>query len=255
MRRQGLQAAVRVAAACLLVAMGLAGAGPGARAGVAAGQEPGSAGGFLRGPVGFAGFAAYHLVRVERFNDAIRTYNTSQPGPDLPLLPSSGFAAGFGVFVPLNARLAFASAGSELNVERRQSDSFVRLRVNDTQVGLYYLVREQPRLRVLLGGLVGLAAVELEWGVRQTSNCQPSTLVDNCLQGARWSRLTLSLQPEVGLQVALTPTAGLLFSLGYLVTTDFWNPRWAHGIGDTLPDRSEVVAGAVWKATLIVGGL
>ncbi|HEY8486502.1 MAG TPA: hypothetical protein VIL11_03830 [Limnochordales bacterium] len=252
MRRQRLQAAVR-AAACLLVVMGLAGAGPGARAGVVAGQAPGSAGGFLRGPVGFAGFAAYHLVRVERFNDAIRAYNTSQSGPDLPLLPSSGFAAGFGVFVPLNARLAFASAGSELNVERRQSDSFVRLRVNDTQVGLYYLVREQPRLRVLLGGLVGLAAVELEWGVRTASSC--SSIVDKCLQGARWSRLTLSLQPEVGLQVALTPTAGLLFSLGYLVTTDFWNPRWAHGIGDTLPDRSEVVAGAVWKATLIVGGL
>ena len=234
--------------------------GPAARAEPAPQAEPGQAGaggpaggGLPTGPVGLLGFAAYHTLGVEALNSDIQRWNQSNPSQQLPLLPSSGYAPGFGVLVGIAPRLTFATAGSELHVERRTSDAFSRLRVNDTQVGLYYLARAGPRWRLLVGGLVGLATVEFEWSFRQPANCPPDGLVNSCLSGNRWSRLMLSLQPEVGLQLALTDSAGLFLAAGYLAATDFWNPEWAHGMGITLRGRPDAFSGLLLKVSLVVG--
>lgn len=247
--------------ACLAVAAALVLLGPAALAEPAPQAGPGQAGaggspvgGLPTGPVGLLGFAAYHTLGVDAVNADIQSWNAANPKlPQLPLLPSTGYAPGFGVLVGIAPRLTFATAGSELNVERRTADAFSRLRINDTQVGLYYLARSGPRWRLLVGGLVGLASVEFEWSVRQPANCTPDGLVNSCLSGNRWSRLMLSLQPEVGVQVALTDSAGLFIAAGYLVATDFWNPEWAHGMGVTLRGRPDAFSGLLLKVSLIVG--
>ena len=212
--------------------------------------------GFPTGPVGVVGLAAYQMLDVGALNAEIDRWNQSNGAdPDLPRLPSAGYAPGFGVFIGLTPRLAFATAGSELNVERREKDAFSRLRINDTQVGLYYVARQGARWRLLVGGLVGLASVEFEGAVR-SSGCQPQGLADyTCLRGSRWSRLMLSLQPEIAVQLALTDSAGLLISAGYLVASDFWNPEWAHGMGSTVRGRPEAFSGPLLKFSLMVGTL
>lgn len=204
--------------------------------------------GFPGGPVGVVGFVAYHTLNVDALNEDIGALN-----PQVPLLPSSGYAPGFGVLVGIAPRLYFTTAGSELNIERRTDQAFSRLRINDTQVGLYYLARQGPRWRLLVGGLVGLASVEFEWAVREKPEC--ASPADPCFRGSRWSRLMLSLQPEVGLQLALSDSAGLFISAGYLLASDFWNPEWAHGMGNTVRGRPDAFSGPLLKLTLVVGAM
>ena len=233
----------------LAIALGLAGwARPAAAQGV---PEPQWLAGVARGPVGVLGFATYQLLNVEEINAAIEAGNKAN-GTHYPTLPSAGFAPGFGVVVGLHPRWAFTTAGHQLTLERREADAFSRLRIQDTKVGLYYLARSGPGWRLLAGGLVGLAAVEFEYGARQPT-CRG--LGTGCLLGDRWSRLMLSLQPELVLQLPLGESAGLLVSAGYLLTTDFWNPEWADPMGQTHRGQPAAFSGPLLRMSLVVGSL
>lgn len=198
----------------------------------------------------------------------LRDLNVLLAAAGLPALPSApergGYEPGFGVVGSLGARWAFSTLGSELVLETKESQGnglkLSRLRFNNTGVGLHYLVWEQPPLRALVGGMAGLAGVELEWV--DWSGGSPNRLADLLGQsgqpgppGGRLTRQVLTVQPALSVQWAFSDSAGLQLEVGYTLGTDFWDARWAHAAGKAFEGPPQWFTGPFVRLAVLVGTL
>lgn len=198
------------------------------------------------------GFVGYQWLRLDKLNEQLQAQGFQ--------LGSGGYVPGFGVMGAIGGRWGFSTAGSELSVQGASPDGqekFSRLTINTTEIGVNYRLWARPALRLLAGGSVGLATVTLEWADWSSLQPEPEdvkSILDQ--KGGRLTRQLLTLQPQIDLQWALATTAGLQLSLGYMVGTDFWNPRWAHPARRVFVEGiPRLFTGPVVRLSILVGSL
>lgn len=166
---------------------------------------------------------------------------------DVPQLPAHGWAAGYGVMVVPPAGWGFASSSGSFRWEARDGRGVSRLRVAHVQLGPVRRILQSNGTALTVGILGGLATAELEVAGRAPEGPDDFTM-------NRFTRRLLTLEPQVGLSWKLSRGAFLHLSAGYLVGTDFWNSRWAHPYGTTLPGVPALLHGPGVRMALVVGG-
>ena len=186
---------------------------------------------------GLSGYVAVQRLDLGEFNALLTK---------VPPLPDVGWAAGFGVVVLPPTGWGFASSSATFRWESRDDRGMSRLRVAHSQVGLVRRWLEKDKLALTVGVLGGLATAEVE-----LAEGGPETPDDFTMN--RFTRRLVTLQPQLGLVWKVSRSASLHLSAGYLVATDFWNSRWAHSYGTTLPGVPALLHGPAASLALVVG--
>lgn len=210
-----------------------------AGAGVAvAGEDEEDVGGAWSAAVGFARFDLSELNAV--LEDAGQ-----------PVLPRDGLSWSWGTMVAFGG-FEFGGGATQATFESISSAAdghkLSRLSVETGQIHLMWTLGEAGPVRLLAGGGVGLSSVALETYSGRTGSL-------STMNGTRWTRYMLSLEPVAAVRLWVTPEASLEVRAGYTLCTDFWNTQWARADASVVDMTPGTFRGATLRLVASLGSI